>query len=86
MINICFTVFNRFNCNGNDKGKTNDIMIYLTNTLGEDKRKLRMSLERHSYWQYISLLSIRQTYEFLKKQNFTKDQLFHCLQIILYPV
>ncbi|XP_016660868.1 transcription termination factor 5, mitochondrial isoform X2 [Acyrthosiphon pisum] len=78
--------FNRFNCNGNDKGKTNDIMIYLTKELGEDKTMLRTLLERHPYWQYISLLTIRKTYEFLKKKNFTKDQLCHCLQILLYPV
>ncbi|CAI6377570.1 unnamed protein product [Macrosiphum euphorbiae] len=78
--------FNRFNCNGNDKGKTNDIMIYLTKELGEDKKMLRTLLERHPYWQYISLLTIRKTYEFLKMKNFTKDQLCHCLQILLYPV
>ncbi|XP_022183216.1 transcription termination factor 5, mitochondrial isoform X1 [Myzus persicae] len=78
--------FNRFNCNGNDKGKTNDIMIYLTKELGEDKKKLRTLLERHPYWQYISLLTIRKTYEFLKINHFTKDQLCHCSQILLYPV
>ncbi|XP_026821443.1 transcription termination factor 5, mitochondrial isoform X2 [Rhopalosiphum maidis] len=78
--------FNRFNCNGNDKGKTNDIMIYLTKELGEDKNKLRSLLERHPYWQYISLLTIRKSFEFLKKNNFTKDQLCHCSQILLYPV
>ncbi|XP_025192303.1 transcription termination factor 5, mitochondrial [Melanaphis sacchari] len=78
--------FNRFNCNGNDKGKTNDIMIYLTKELGEDKNKLRSLLERHPYWQYISLLTIRKSFEFLKKNNFTKNQLYHCSQILLYPV
>lgn len=83
---FCITMFNRFNCNGNDKGKTNDIMIYLTKELGEDKIRLRSLLERHPYWQYISLLTIRKTYEFLKKKKFTREQLCHCVQILLYPV
>lgn len=61
-------------------------MVYLTNELGEDKIKLRLLMERHPYWQYISLLTIRKTYEFLTKKNFTKDQLCNCVQILLYPV
>lgn len=61
-------------------------MIYLVNELGEDKKKLRASLERHPYWQYISLLTIRQSYEYLKNKNFTNDQLCQCIQILLYPV
>lgn len=61
-------------------------MVYLVNELGEDKLKLRKCLERHPYWQYISLLTIRQTYEFLKNKNFTKEQLCHCSHILLYPV
>lgn len=79
-------MFNRFNCNGNDKGKTNDIMIYLTKELGEDKTKLRNLLGRHPYWQYVSLLTIRKSYEFLKNKNFTKEQICCCLHILLYPV
>lgn len=79
-------MFNRFNCNGNDKGKTNDIMIYLTKELNEDKNKLRSILERHPYWHYISLLTIRKTFEFLKEKKFTNDQLCQCPQILLYPV
>ncbi|XP_025407538.1 transcription termination factor 5, mitochondrial isoform X2 [Sipha flava] len=70
--------FKRFNSNGNDKGKTNDIMVYLTKELGEDKIKLRSLMERHPYWQYISLLNIRKTYEYLKTKQFTKEQLCQC--------
>lgn len=76
----------RFNYNGNDKGKSNDTMIYLTSVLGENKIKLRSMLERHPFWHYTSLLRIRTAFEFLQKKNFTKDQIFHCLQILLYPV
>lgn len=61
-------------------------MVYLTNELGEDKITLRELLERHSFWQYISLLTIRNTYEFLKNKNFTKNQIRHCIQILLYPM
>lgn len=80
MFNSC-----RFNTNGNDKGKTNDIMIYLTKELDKSKQEIRLLLERHSYWQYISLLTIRTTYEFLKN-NFTKEQIYNSLPIILYSM
>lgn len=79
-------LFTRFNCNGSDKGKTNDIMIYLTKELGANRKKLRLYLERHPYWQYISLLKIRTTYEFLKTKHFTSEQLCYCIHILLYPV
>lgn len=79
-------MFNRFNCNGNDKGKTNDIMIYLTNELNISKQEIRQLLGRHSYWQYISLLTIRTAYEFLRRNNFTKEQIHKSLQILLYSV
>lgn len=78
-------MFNRFNYNGNDKGKTNDIMIYLTDKLDVDKTNLRLLFERHPYWQYISLLTIRKTYEFLKNNNFTNDQICCNCHILLYP-
>ncbi|VVC45080.1 Hypothetical protein CINCED_3A022223 [Cinara cedri] len=78
--------FNRFNCNGTDKGRTNDTMMYLTKEFGANKTKLRSYLERHPYWQYISLLTIRTTYEFLKTKHFTNDQICHCIHILLYPV
>lgn len=86
IIYIIIFMFVRFNCNGNDKGKTNDIIIFLVNELGKNKYKLRTLFERHPYWQYISLLTIRKSYEFLKNNNFTNEQINHCLQILLYPV
>lgn len=79
-------MFHRFHNCGGDQMKANNKMLYLVNELGEDKYKLRTHLERHPNWKYISLLAIRQTYEYLKQKNCTKDQLRHCLQIFLYPV
>lgn len=79
-------MLNRFKLNDQSKGKIIDIMIYLTNQFHENKKNLSSSLKRHPHWRYIPLLTIRKTCEFLKKKNFTEDQICHSLQILLYPV
>lgn len=61
-------------------------MVYLTKELNEDKNKLRSLLERHPCWMSISLLTIRITFEFLKENDFTNDQILQCPYILLYPV
>lgn len=61
-------------------------MVFLVEKLGKDKFELRTLLERHPYWHYISLLTIRTNYEFLKKKKFTNEQMCHCPHILLYPM
>ncbi|XP_050426161.1 transcription termination factor 5, mitochondrial-like [Adelges cooleyi] len=77
--------FNRFNCSGHAKVTSNDIMHFLTNELNENKQQLRKLFERHTYWQYISLLRIRKTFEYLKNKQFTKEQIKSSVHILLYP-
>lgn len=75
----------RFNGNGSDKVTSNDTMVYIATELEENKKKLRSMLARHPYWHYISLLKIRQTCEYLKRKKFTKEQICHNIQVLLYP-
>ncbi|XP_050426159.1 transcription termination factor 5, mitochondrial-like [Adelges cooleyi] len=78
--------FNRFNNSGNDKVTSNDIMHFLTSELNQNKQKLRKHFQRHMYWQYISLLRIRQTYESLRSKHFTIENIRDNVHILLYPM
>lgn len=78
--------FSRFARDGSDRTRGRDSVVYLSNTLKQSESDIRSVLSRHPNWCHIPALQVKQCYEFLLDNKFSKNDIYNNLHLVLYPM
>jgi hypothetical protein len=78
--------FERFAREGTDKTKGIDTTVFLTQMFQRDSVELRIALNRHPHWCNVPSSAVEETYNYLMKENFTKDDIYSNILLLFYPM
>ncbi|XP_073825284.1 mitochondrial transcription termination factor 5 [Musca autumnalis] len=78
--------FARFARDGSDKTKGRDVVVYLSNVMNKSENNLRSLLSRHPNWCHIPAIQVKQCYEFLLEKQFSTEDIYNNIHIMLYPI
>lgn len=79
-------IFEKFVRSASDGSKSRQIIFYLSKLLDISEDDLKAQLNRHSQWPHISVLSLKNTVEYLFGQGFDKPHLRENIIIVFYPM
>lgn len=79
-------VFERYVRDGSDKTQGRDVVSMLSKVMEKSENDIRTELLRHPNWCHVSAVSIRATLDQLKNRQFSIDDIFDNIQILLYPM
>lgn len=79
-------MFPRFARDGTDRTKGRDIVVYLSNVIKKDENAIRSLLSRHPNWCHIPVIHIKQCFDFLKGLEFTNEDIYKNIHLLLYPM
>lgn len=80
------TNISRYVREGSDKTKGRDVCKYLGEQLSKSPDDIRVLISRHPNWCHVPLLAVREAVEYLRRENYSSDDIYDNLHIILYPV
>uniref|UniRef100_A0A1B0A628 Uncharacterized protein n=1 Tax=Glossina pallidipes TaxID=7398 RepID=A0A1B0A628_GLOPL len=78
--------FARFARDGEDRTRGRDIVVYLAHVLDKDAADLRNVMSRHPNWCHIPIVRVKQCYEFLLNNEFSKADIYDNMHLLLYPI
>ncbi|CAH0381028.1 unnamed protein product [Bemisia tabaci] len=64
---------------------TDDLLIYLGKQFRKADADIVVRLNRHPYWRTVPLIQVDETLQFLLNNNFTKEDIYKSIHIVLYP-
>lgn len=76
--------FDRYVREGSDRTRGDDITKFLAVELDATETRIRKLLQRHPYWCYVPLMTVRDTMDFLLNRGFTRDQILYSIHALLY--
>ena len=62
-----------------------EIVLYLSNVLGEPPKKIEVVLKSHPHWNQINAANVKDVIDMLTRCNFTPKQIFGGIQLVIYP-
>ena len=77
-------LFCRYVREGSDRTRGDDITKFLAVELDATETRIRKLLQRHPYWCYVPLMTVRDTMDFLLNRGFTRDQILYSIHALLY--
>ncbi|KAG5681593.1 hypothetical protein PVAND_011009 [Polypedilum vanderplanki] len=86
LLSATSAVFEKYVCLGEDKTKGKEIFHYLSKQLNMPNKDVRAVVLLHPRWTQVSVLSIKQTIDFLLYNNFTQEDIKENILLLLYPV
>ncbi|XP_075145384.1 mitochondrial transcription termination factor 5 [Haematobia irritans] len=78
--------FAKFARDGSDKTKGRDIVVYLSHIMNKPESDLRNLLSRHPNWCHIPATQVKNCYEYLKRKNFSNQDIYKNIHLLLYPI
>ncbi|XP_055850271.1 transcription termination factor 5, mitochondrial [Episyrphus balteatus] len=78
--------FVKFAREGSDRTKGRDVVVFLSNKLKESESSIRTILTRHPNWCHIPVVQVNQCYDYLLTKEFTNEDIFSNLYLLLYPI
>lgn len=78
--------FERFAYEGMDRTKGLDVLEFLAHIFKRSVLEMREKIRLHPHWLQAPLIEIKNTYDYLRYNGFTNDEIFESLIILLYPV
>uniref|UniRef100_A0A1B0BFD1 Uncharacterized protein n=1 Tax=Glossina palpalis gambiensis TaxID=67801 RepID=A0A1B0BFD1_9MUSC len=78
--------FARFARDGEDRTRGRDIVVYLAHVLNKEVADLRNVMSRHPNWCHIPIVHVKQCYEFLLNNEFSKADIYDNMHLLLYPI
>lgn len=79
-------IFEKFVRSASDGSKSRQIIFYLSKLLDIGEEELKGQLNKHSQWPHISVLTLKNTVEYLFGQGFGKLHLRDNIIIVFYPM
>lgn len=79
-------IFEKFVRSASDGSKSRQIIFYLSKLLDIAEEELKVQLSKHSQWSHISVLTLKETVEYLFSQGFDKQHLRDNIIIVFYPM
>lgn len=79
-------IFEKFVRSASDGSKSRQIIFYLSKLLDMSEEDLKVQLNKHTQWSHISVLSLKNTVEYLFGQGFHKQHLRDNIVIVFYPM
>lgn len=79
-------MFERYAYLGGDKTRGKEIIEFLSVSLTMPVKEVRRILHFHPHWIQVPVLSIKQTMDYLRYNNFSKDDMIENILILLYPM
>lgn len=79
-----FHAFREFTLRTSRTG-TDDLLIYLGKQFRKADADIVVRLNRHPYWRTVPLIQVDETLQFLLNNNFTKEDIYKSIHIVLYP-
>lgn len=70
---------------GRDVNTSSDIRALLKGLFGKDSKESEGRLQKHPFYLQVPLVSIEETYNYLRTEKFSSDAIFDVLTILLYP-
>ncbi|XP_063696633.1 transcription termination factor 5, mitochondrial [Culicoides brevitarsis] len=79
------SIFERHTREGADKTSGLDIVLFIVRHFQKPEKEIRDKFVRHPRWNCVPLSVMKHNLEFLLKLNFTKDDIYKHIYILLYP-
>lgn len=79
-------IFEKFVRSASDGSKSRQIIFYLSKLLDMNEEELKGLLNKHTQWSHTSILSIKNTVEYLLGRGFHKQHLRDNIIIVFYPM
>lgn len=79
-------IFEKFVRSASDGSKSRQIIFYLSKLLDIGEDELKVQLNRHTQWSHISVLTLKNTVEYLFGKGFDKPHLRENIIIVFYPM
>lgn len=77
--------FIRFLINGMSKVSCHDVAVFISLLLGKNITAVLNEINKHPYINYIPIINVRQTFNLLHEMEYSNDDIFRSVQILLYP-
>lgn len=71
---------------GKDTYLPRETITFVSNLLNSDKSEIEQKLKIHPYYTRVPFTRIQETYNYLRKLNYTNEHIFKIAVILLYPV
>lgn len=78
--------FEKFTYDGMDKTKGMDTLELLSHIFKIDSIEIRSQLKLHPNWLQAPLIEIKNTFDYLRQRNFTNEEIYENIIILLYPI
>lgn len=78
--------FEKFAYDGLDKTKGVDTLDYLSHVFKVDTMTIRSHLKLHPNWLQAPIVEIKNTYDYLRSLDYTQQEIYDNLVILLYPI
>lgn len=79
-------IFEKFVRSASDGSKSRQIIFYLSKLLDIGEEDMKVQLNKHTQWSHISVLSLKNTVEYLFDRGFDKPHLRENIIIVFYPM
>lgn len=78
--------FEKFAYDGLDKTKGVDTLEFLSHTFKVDPLEIRSIIKLHPHWLQAPIVEIKNTYDYLRGLNYTDQEIYENMIILLYPI